>query len=536
MFLIHGSRQNETFRRVKVAPDKALHSNMHTKPVLLPGQSRKTDLSLEDLAYRSLYLILLGATMSGADRVALSFDEMSGVVQIKDNGNLKFTSRGLTMLHERIRQGLKSIERWSPSLFRIAGAALCSAELKVVTQNCSMQMNTALFLQSGVKSVDEDRPPVEGVSLSFTLAEHARWNTQTMRKTLTRLAVGCSIHISFNDEPVPSAQAYSEHFAPFQYGHYDLSFTPRSQSKRATVYRNGLPVRMPAAYCNLPGALTIHIDAHQIQGHYDESTWEVMISDADAAFIHSEMTQIWYRYLESQKAALNPEEFALRYAHACSTGGAGYLLEDTPLHPSMWGLYTRLPGPGQPGLPGQFLYGDRLLKPTDEVVLDLEWIEGWSGSLAATFVYGLSWPVITADVSDGHWALKTALNPVSLNLKVVPYGVAGKQTFKTGLLNGIQVVFCQGYEILCSNYPASVYIEEVPTFCSETATMYVTEHSHRDLQVLIWQIGAYLHPQKKNTLRETIEDAKALLKLMGTVFGLAKKEAPKSAASYAISN
>lgn len=508
---------------------------MHTKPVLLPGQYRKADLSLEDLAYRSLYLILLGATMSGADQVDFTFDEMSGVVQVKDNGSLKFSTRGLSMLHDHIRQGLKSIERWSPSLFRIAGALLCSAELKVVTQHCSMQMNTALFLQSGVKSVEEDRPMMDGVSASFSLADHSRWSTSMMRRVLSRLAIGSSTQIRFNGDVMLSTMARSARFIPFQFGHYDLCFTPRTQNKAATVYRNGLPVRMPGTTTPLPGAFTIHLDANHVQGHYDETTWEVTISDTDAAFIHAEVMQIWLDYLANQKRLLKPEEFTLRFAQACSVGGARHLLEDAPLHPSMWGLYTRLPGPGQPGVPGQFLYGDRLLKPTTELVLDLEWIEGWSGSLAATFIYGLSWPVVTADVSEGHWALKNALNPVSLSLKVVPYGVAGKQTFRSGLLNGIQVVFCQGYEILCSNYPASVYIEEVPTFCATSATMYVTEHSHRDLQVLIWQIGAYLHPHKKNTLRETIEDARALLKLMGSVFGLARKETQQAASGYAMS-
>ena len=485
--------------------------------------SRPGEQSAESLAHRAFYLMILGAKLAGADELQITLDESARVAHVKDNGVLKFSSRGLSMLHERIGQGLRSIERWSPSLFRLAGALQCSDELKVIAENCSIQMKTQLFLKRGVKTVIEDRHSSGGTSLSFSLSDTTQWNLPLLKRALAPLVQGCSLRVWLNGEQLEAPFAQSAKFKSFQYGHYDLCYSPRSQAKTALIYHNGLPVRLSSKLGRLPGALTVHLDPSAVSSEYDEANWTVTISDTDAAFIHAELMQVWQRFLEYQKQLLKPSEFTRRFAQACYNHGMRGLLDDVPLHPSMWGVYTRLPAPGQPGVPGQFLHGDRLLKPSDEVVLDLEWIEGWSGSLAATFVYGLGWPVITAEVSEGHWALKSALNPSSLRLKVTPYGVAGKQTFQTGLLTGIQVVFCSGYEITCLNHPAKVYIEEVPTFCADTATLFVTQHSHRDLQVLIWQIGAYLQPAGKNTLRDTVGDAKNLLRLMGGIFGYTQK-------------
>lgn len=473
----------------------------------------------QELLYATLYLTLHGAHKSGATLVKITYDDHCGYLRVEDNGVFEIRLEDIETIHDRVSQGLLSIARWSPHLFRLAGALVASEDVKIFAGPSALHLQTEDFIASGQMTVVTSISSVDTAIVLFSLKDECRWSTSEVRRTLQSITRGYSPTVLFNGDTIGSPNALDDTYRDFSLGHYDLSEVSRSEGERPYIFLDGLPIRLGEAESCLPGGISVHLNCEMIPFQAEAAYGRQGRMANHCELICSEIDAVWSSFLENKRFLLDDKQFSWKYSQSCLRTGKAALLNDLPLHPSFWGTYTRLPGPDDHATTGQFTHGNGLLSPERRLLKDVDWSQCGSKSLVASYIYALGMPVLKSDLDCGHWAVIKAVDINQVKLVASSNVVAGTRKVIRGMLQGTTVVFCRQYTISPGAHGLpTIVIDDAPTFCCETQTVYVTPKSHRDLHTLLWQIAADRENALECYSEIVLEATKSIINLMGRYF------------------
>lgn len=465
--------------------------------------------------YGMLYLALLGAQKSGASKVLITYDDHAGLIQIEDDGHLEISEQEADLLFGQISQGLKAIDRWSPQLFRLAGALIASDIVKVITGPTTIQLERDAFLREGSKVLDDNGSRNAGTVVIYTLKKEMHWSTSEVRRTLQKLVEGFSPKVMFNGAALHSPKALDESFHQFGIGRFDLKSVVGSEGEKPAFFLHGLPIQLESdTDFPLPGGMAVHLDENMIPFNETTAFDRVSVPAAQSAFIVSELEAVWSSYLESKRFLLSPVDFSWKFSQACLSTGQSRFINDLPLHPAMWGCYSRLPGSELFNSFEVFVHGEGLLSKRRQALIDLNITACTCHSLAPSYLQALAWPTLKSELDPEHWAYKSAIDINAVDFVITAGPASGTQVIQTGLMKGMTVVFCSSYEL----YPLDdrlpqVVVTGVPAFCAKSQLIFITPESHRDLQTLVWQISVRQGHDHDISSSDIAEGTKLLLNL-----------------------
>lgn len=468
-----------------------------------------------------LSLLLHCSILSGATKVEIGFKPEECLVVIRDDGEVSSLPDTLDRFRTAVGNSAKILPLQEEDVDGRRFAALLGTtwHMQVLAGTHRLTLIPDRFAHADEYALKDRGSKCEGTTLAFKLLPSMHASEDVLRRELNQVLAGHPLPATFQGRLVPRPDAYDPaHFDRILNGYCLMQSDALAQAE-SRAYIDGLPVRVGKPPLGLPGGFTLHLDSETFTTDLVGRD-KLVCSQAAYSFLERELQERWRDHLQAIKKGHHGEQFVRAHAQDCLAVGASSLLNETPLHPTQWGLYELLPCPGLAPTSMAERGSHDLLHPTRHLHADLAWLGGGVMSVTAAYVFTSGWPVIRGPLDEGHWAVRNSLSAALFRIQVEPHDIEFVKRTSIGTLGGIRLVFCRSYALRTNRSEAPDLEEAVaPVFSDQEETVYLTPDSLPHLASLLLQMSSYRARDGGLDRKQLSHDESYLAKALEDIFG-----------------
>lgn len=450
---------------------------------------------------------------AGATQIDITF-EAPNRFSISDDGSGIDHPGALLTIGQSNWDDPSMIEAENPFGIGFASAIFAAHQINIFTAEWSASFDTEALLN--FSPIDVKRHRQAGTRFELTLKEE--FEEQTLKGLIKEMVRGFSLPVTFNGETLPRPHALDaspEAFQPFKYGrcHLKESGTQRNM----VVYLQGFRVAGGGRFIRaLDDGTIVHLDPSAFRARVPDR--DVLVDQKEAmTAIKEGVNDAFEAFFLARKAEMTPEAFAEKYTVWIESEGLVNrgLLDDVPLHRSLWQAYSNPPTLCEYRDDCTFDIHQPQLPETTKIIGAWQPVDE-SDAAVSTYLYMLGWPALSSQLNESHWARRHTIDPDALKIDVTPMGEQKKTHFFGNYID-CNIVICDGVTLAPQDKALpTMRCYEYAVFDMSSQTAYVprTAISQSAMEVLVHQLSSYISENEDYMEEMADEDAYELLSLL----------------------